>query len=381
MMRSFVAGAVVLAIAMGVGRFVYTPLLVDMHREGSLSLGFAGVLASANLAGYLLGAMLAMLPAAHHRRTLLVRAGSIVVVATTALMALPQPVWLPARFVTGVASGIVFVLTVSLMLDVAAHARARFGMAVVFAGVGAGIAAAGALVIPLDVLAGARGAWLGLTGLSALALALVWPAVPHPHVEASSANAPAPAPRDGGSFFGWLALLYGVEGAAYIIPATFLVAIVAEAPSIARYGALTWILVGLVAAPSALWWNAAARRWSRPRALAVACAAQAVSMIAPFVLPAAASACVLAVGLGGTFIGIAALSTALARHLRPARVSAAIGLLTALYGVGQVIGPLAATRIMLDTGSYRVALLLAAVLLGLATSAFWLQARSRARMA
>ncbi|MHB8148214.1 MAG: YbfB/YjiJ family MFS transporter [Vulcanimicrobiaceae bacterium] len=97
---AFIAAAVALAVAMGVGRFVYTPLLVVMLKEGSLSRAFAGVLAAANLAGYLLGALMAMHSLASRRRTMLVRLGSVVVVVMTAMMALPSSVWLPARFIT-----------------------------------------------------------------------------------------------------------------------------------------------------------------------------------------------------------------------------------------------------------------------------------------
>jgi len=93
------------------------------------------------------------------------------------------------------------------------------------------------------------------------------------------------------------------------------------------------------------------------------------------VLPSAAGAVVLAVGLGGTFIGIAALAMALARNLRPANANGAIGLLTALYGIGQIVAPLIATRIVLVTGSYRLALLISAVALGIATIPFTLRAK------
>ena len=43
------SGALMLAAAMGVGRFAYTPLLPVMEHEAGLSVSMAGVLASANL--------------------------------------------------------------------------------------------------------------------------------------------------------------------------------------------------------------------------------------------------------------------------------------------------------------------------------------------
>src|SRR6202011_5865592 len=55
------AGFVALAVAMGIGRFAFTPVLPMMRQEGALSIAGAAWLASANYAGYLAGALLALL--------------------------------------------------------------------------------------------------------------------------------------------------------------------------------------------------------------------------------------------------------------------------------------------------------------------------------
>jgi predicted MFS family arabinose efflux permease len=366
--RPFVAAAIVLAIAMGVGRFVYTPLLVVMRADAGLSVAFAGVLASANLAGYLIGAFTSILDAARRSRTLLVRIGSVGVVATTAMMALPPSFWLVARCATGIASGIVFVLTTSLLIDYAVATGSKNGVAIMFSGVGVGIAGATLLTLPFVALGGSRAGWIGLAIVSALLLAFALPALPPSSGEKKTAAQAAPAWK--GGTFGWLALLYGVEGAAYIVPATFLVAMIAETPEIRSFGNAAWVIVGLSAAPSTIWWRAAAARLGLRPALVVACAAQVAGMLAPFVFPGAIGAAVLAVSLGATFVGIVALSTSIARELMPNNFNASIGILTALYGTGQIVGPLVATHIALLTGSYRLALAAAAVALALAATAF-----------
>src|SRR5580700_6884388 len=55
------AGFVALAVAMGIGRFAFTPVLPMMQHEGALSITAAAWLAFANYAGYLAGAILALL--------------------------------------------------------------------------------------------------------------------------------------------------------------------------------------------------------------------------------------------------------------------------------------------------------------------------------
>ena len=49
-----------------------------------------------------------------------------------------------------------------------------------------------------------------------------------------------------------------------------------------------------------------------------------------------------AVGLGGTFIAVTGIALAYVRSLEPARSARAIGLMTAAFGVGQIVGPLVA---------------------------------------
>jgi hypothetical protein len=75
---------------------------------------------------------------------------------------------------------------------------------------------------------------------------------------------------------------------------------------------------------------------------------------------------IAALTLGGTFMAITLFATGLAREIFPLRTSAAIGRLTVLYGLGQMIGRSIATQLALRTGSYDVALLTAGTIAGMA---------------
>src|SRR5438132_10250590 len=106
-----VAGIASLAVAMGIGRFAFTPLLPLMIQEGRLDVAAGGWIAAANYAGYLAGAL-----TASRLGWGAVRLATVALVLTallTAAMALPAGpwVWGVLRFTAGAASAWAFVAT------------------------------------------------------------------------------------------------------------------------------------------------------------------------------------------------------------------------------------------------------------------------------
>jgi MFS family permease len=367
-MNKFVAsGIVMLAVAMGVGRFAYTPMIPIMERDAGLSVAMAGALATANLFGYLVGASFAMHPITHGMRLAIVRVSLAGVVVTTALMAGPPTLWLGLRFVTGICSGFVLVFASSIVLERAAAEQRPSWPPLFFSGVGLGIAFSG-VAVPALAIYGSSAAWIGIALISAVVLAItLWwfsEAAPAASVAETDIDAPLPAHR---ATFGWLCAVYIAEAFVYIIPATFLVAIIVRIPAISRYAALTWVFVGLAAAVATFGWIPAAARLGKARALALALAIQAVGIAAPVFLHNAFAVILAGVALGGTFIAITLFAAGLGRDFFPHETSSAVSRLTALYSVGQIIGPIVATQLALRFGSYQPALLAAATVAALAT--------------
>ena len=146
-----IGGLIALAVAMGIGRFVYTPILPYMVEGLGLTKSEAGLIASANFLGYLVGALAAAsasLPGGRRRWFLCALGASGL---TTAAMGLTGSVgvFVVLRFAGGVASAFVLVFSSALILERLATAGRSGLSAVYFAGVGVGISVSAVLIAVL----------------------------------------------------------------------------------------------------------------------------------------------------------------------------------------------------------------------------------------
>ena len=160
--QSLVAGIVALVVALGIGRFAYTPILPAMQERFDLSNAAAGTLASSNYLGYLLGALLAAFVPAGRARDKLLRASLLVAAVSTLLVGLTASysVWLILRLAAGLASAGVLVLgSVVMLQELSRRGQLRLS-GIFYCGPGIGIALSGLLVLPLNaLLAGQPATW------------------------------------------------------------------------------------------------------------------------------------------------------------------------------------------------------------------------------
>ena len=370
--RQVLQAAAALAASMGVGRFVYTPILPLMHAQAGLSTSAGASLATANYAGYLVGALAGILLPALVRSRAVLRGSLILLIATLAAMPLTHAVaaWWVLRLLAGAASAMVFVIAVSSLLsNLRGHPAHLPGWG--FGGVGAGIALSGVLVLILRSVGDWRSAWWASAVLAAVLAAGSWtlhPALPAAlPAELPAGLAAVPGSARGPRTLRWFTALfvsYTLEGVGYIIAGTFLVAAI-EQTSPGWVGSAAWVLVGLAAAPSAVVCAWLGRRWSRPDLLIAALLVQAVAMALPAIVGDAAVALIAAALFGATFLGIAVTALATGAHLR---FRHSVAVLTLGYAVGQILGPLIVTP-LLHRGYHQALLLAAVVILAAAAAA------------
>lgn len=343
-------GLLALAVAVGVGRFVYTPILPFMLQDLGLPKAQAGLIASANFAGYLAGALLATASAlpGSRRRWLL---GALVASGlTTAAIGLASslPAFMALRFAGGMASAFVLVFASTLVLE-RLRAAGRGGLSALhFAGVGVGIALSALLVSGLAAIGdGWRWQWFA-SGLASLAATLVVARL------IADQGEPAPMSKSGKGRHGLVALVlaYGLFGFGYVITATFLVTIVRESEAIRAVEPLIWFLVGMAAVPSVALWVWLGSKISVTGAFALACVIEALGVAASVLWITLPGVVLAATLLGGTFMGITALGLVVAQQLSQGDPRRPLAVMTAAFALGQIVGPVFAGMLYDRTGSF-----------------------------
>ncbi len=362
-------GFIALASAMGIGRFVYTPILPFMVEGLGLTKGEAGLIASANFLGYMLGALAAASPALPgSRRNWAIGALALSAVSTGVMGLFSSlPVFLALRFIGGVASAFALVFSSALVMDRLSAAKRPALIALYFAGVGAGIVASALLVAGLAAAGfGWRDFWSASGVLAFLGLGLFTALVPGGGDGPARPVAAGPGGRDPRLVA--LIAAYGLFGFGYVVTATFISAIVRSEAALAALEPVIWLIVGIGAIPSVAVWAAVGRRLGNGRAYALACLVEAGAVSLSVVSLSPVALALSALLLGGTFVGITATGLVNARELSRVDPRRNLALMTAIFGIGQMIGPTFAGFLHDVSGSFRLPTLAAAAVLVLAAA-------------
>ncbi len=361
--RVALAGAAALALAMGIGRFVFTPLLPMMRADGLLTVSEGGLLASAHFLGYLMGAVSAAWITISPRG--LMRFALIAIAGATFAMGLdPSPyIWLALRWLAGLCSAWVLVLAGNHYVKYLASGGHGELQSWLFAGVGAGIIIAGLGALALTVGgAGSAVAWqifgTGSLGVAALLCWTMGPELPG-RQERTVTRGSRAAPLD------WTAITaYGAAGLGYIIPATYLPVMARETVSSPWIYGSIWPVFGVAAFVSTLLAARFHRRWSNRAVWSVSQLVMAAGLLLTAFHPHIVSFAIAGLCVGGTFMIITMAGIREAHRISPAdTVATHIAALTAAFATGQMIGPGLAGVLYDLSGDFAGALVLTGVIL------------------
>lgn len=383
--RAALACMVTLSVAMGLGRFAFTPMLPIMLHEGKLELATGGVLASLNYLGYFLGAV--SCAAIGIKASSMVRGGLLATAALLVGMGLLHSFtsWGILRAAAGVMSAWVFVFASGWGLRRLAETNSPMLAGVIYTGPGIGIAMTGLLGGALGRW-GSEAGWIGLGMLAVVLIAVIWRVFDDGErapVGGRTAVAPAAKGRASRSAADrsdaiWLVALYGLAGFGYIITATFLPVIARQALPGSSWPDFFWPLFGLAIIPGALIGARAPTHWDNRLLLAMAYSLQALGVVLSVAWPTIGGFALGSLLLGMPFTAITLFAMRDARRLRGNAAAGLIGYATASYGVGQIVGPLFAAPLAQRTGSFQLPLLVAAAALALGAVLFaWVWLKSR----
>ncbi len=214
-----------LAIAMGVGRFAFTPMFPLMLRDGLLNNANGTLLATSNYPGYVLGAMLA--GRIKTKPSLLLVFGLVGTAAVTGAVGWTSSVfvWALLRLVAGIMSAWTLIAASAWGLAWLALLRLQHLAGIIFTGVGLGIAAVGifcAVTARLGVPAVKM--WVDMALLAGILALIPWIVSPKLPSAVSKAGVAMPQSTSNipPSNTAGLVVCYSLFGFGYILPATYL---------------------------------------------------------------------------------------------------------------------------------------------------------------
>lgn len=368
-LRLALAALAALALAMGVGRFAFTPLLPMMETDGLLSVSQGGLLASVHFAGYFLGALIAARLTVSPGTVLRV---SIVAIALSTLgMGLTDafPIWLGLRFLAGVCSAFALVLISNHVLRrLQAEGETQLH-GWVFSGVGAGILLTGLAVLMLMARHMSSAASWQIIGAASLAVAaFLW----------FQFQAKFPADSENQQFHAsqrapleWVPITaYGALGIGYIIPATYLPVMARDMVDAPLEFGLSWPVFGaaaFISTPLAMY---AQKYVSNLQIWIASQFVMATGSLLPAAFPHIAAIVGAGICVGGTFMIITMAGMKEAHRLSAGGdAQRLIAVMTAAFAAGQMIGPALAGWAYAATQSFAAPLLLASAALALTAAA------------
>jgi MFS family permease len=360
-LRILAGGMLGMVVAMGIGRFAFTPILPLMQRDLGMSNTVAGWLAGLNYLGYLAGAIACTIAPRLLRSRDLGGGALLLSLGSTLFMGMTlSPFWWGGmRLAGGVASAILFIVISAEVGESLARRGYGHWFGALYGGIGLGIALSGLFVPQLDRAGGWSAAWIGI-GVVAILCAVAGMTLGRTH-DYAPPPAAADADRSGGlRSIGLLATAYFLEGLGYIVTATFLVAIIATTPGLEGFAPYSWVAVGLAAVPSTILWPYLARRVGNKPALLAAFAVQIAGILVSRDATSIVAVLFAAVTFGGTFLGIVALTLAEGNQRMGREGRRAAAFLTASFSVGQMLGPVIAGMLADRQEGFALPLLLAA---------------------
>ena len=366
--KQLVLSMLALMITMSISRFAYTPILPFMQQDTSMNNQNAGLLATFNYLGYLMGAIIPMFITIKSK-VFDLKLYVMINVISVILMGFSEHflIWSVLRIIAGITSGTIFVVASNVALEALRMANKQSISGILYSAVGIGIFSSSIFIFLYTQAQTWKATWiiLGVVALMAGIIILTSmkdnPSISK-HSTSSNQNQGKALNR---AFIIPFSIAYFFEGAGYIVTGTFLVALIKTIPAYADYAALSWMFVGLGAMPATLIWSLFAEKIGYKKAIYSALILQIISVGLPIFSHHMLGLIVASMLFGATFLGLTTLFMSKSQELmyHTNQKLNLVSLLTVIYSVGQMIAPMIAGVLIGDSNNYQLALTFAMILL------------------
>lgn len=348
-------GFAALLAGIGLGRFGYPPLIPALVQQHWFTAAQAAYLGSANLAGYLVGAIFASRLAHRWRTSTLLRSAMLATAASFAACVFPYRfAWFAFwRLISGAAGAVLMVLTVPAVLALTEPKRRGRVAGVMFTGIGAGIVLAGTL-IPALVRWSLPAAWAILGAAAALLAAITWPLWPPDRMQIVQEKVKTNALPMG--LIALLMLTYGSTAAAFAPHTIFWVDYLARGLGLGlTSGGRYWVLLGIGAASGPFLTGSIADRFGASRSLRGALLTMAGCVALPLISSDPVALAVSSAGTGAMVLGISALMSNRVTQIVSLEAQKTVwGWMTVMFSLSYAGGAYLFSFLFARSGSYRI---------------------------
>ena len=349
-------GIASLTIAIGIGRFSYTPILPYMLGELELTATEGGLIASSNFFGYLLGSLIPILPFFPKKIKKLFFISIIICILTIFSMGLVENLkyFIFFRFVQGVFSAFVLILGTSIILPHIQELGKIYLSTVHFSGVALGMVLSsivvsylGSLGVEWDYL------WISVGILSVvLSIQIVLFTPDQKEYFQNNTNIKS------SSRFGFtlISISYCLYGFGYVAFGTFISTMARTTSGLENTEPYIWFIVGMSGIPSVFFWNWFGHKIGNDLSLFLACSIMGIGVLFSVFNSNEFTFLFSASLFGLTFIPITAMSLLEGQKRFSGSFIVSTAILTFSFSIGQVIGPYLAGYITDFTGSFNVSM-------------------------
>ena len=248
-------GIAALTIAVGIGRFSYTPILPYMISELNLTTTEAGLIASSNYLGYLLGSLIPIFPQfPKNIRSIFIYSIFISIISLFAMgLTNTFEVFILIRFIHGIFSAFVLILGTSLIVSHVQKKGKIFLGTAHFSGVGLGMALSAIVVSYLGFL---NFTWDELWfSIGILAIMLSFQIIKFTPIQKAEVKYNLKSKNKTSLGFSLITISYGLYGFGYVAFGTFISTMSRLTPGLEKTEPYVWFLVGVTGIPSVFFWN------------------------------------------------------------------------------------------------------------------------------